>query len=166
MSHKQTSKKIRKINTGPDASVATEKKELYRHTVKRINDANDAGFYLESVTLVESMITDRLEARRSKINNHSEEKRKFSTAGRLVDELCGERAGESEELKLLYQEVRAWADRRNEVLHQLAKLAEGDQRDWPTKYAVAKPTALDGMALFRRLDYAIRKVNAPDKSQV
>ena len=152
-------KPLRAINEGPKSETGRARQRLYRHHQGRIAEAIKAGFYLEAITLIESMVADRLEARLAHIHHQIPEKRKFSTLGNLLQELSGEKCNESEASQAIYTQVADWAGDRNRALHELVKLEEGSCQSWSEKYGFAKQTAEDGRALFRRLDALIKKLN-------
>jgi hypothetical protein len=157
-------KKKRVINTGPKSVPAQARRELYGHAISRVNNAIENRYPLEAIALLESMIADRLEARLACLHQQSPEKRNLSTLGNLTQELSGKKLGESDEAKVIYQEVNDWADRRNEALHEMVKLAEGSEKDWEEKVGEAQATAEKGLTLFRKLDELVRELNKPPKS--
>ena len=116
---------------------------------------------MEAVTLLESLIADRLEARLASIHGQKSEKRKFSTLGNLTQELKGCGAGETEETKAIYERVDQWATLRNEAIHEFAKLREGSSRKWETKYKKAVKAAEEGIGLFNDLSAEVKKLNRP-----
>jgi len=162
------SAKKRAINTGPDSDVGQSRKSLYSKGIYRIKDAIEHRYPLEAIALIESMIADRLEARLAHICGQADERRSFSTLGKLTRELCKEAAYESDAAIIVYKAVSRWADRRNEALHQLVKLAEGDDKKWMTRIEESQETAEAGLVLFREVDALVRKLNIsisqPEKS--
>jgi hypothetical protein len=149
----------RAINEGPKSSVGQARYHLYGKTLNRIKDAMEVGYYLEAVTLVESLIADRLEARLALCHDQDESKRKFSTLGKLAEELSGKRLAEPASIKPYYEDVIEWADRRNKALHELAKLPENSEKDWDEEYKGVKDTAEEGLKIFRNIDQEIRNLN-------
>jgi hypothetical protein len=154
-------KKKRAINAGPKSIPAQSRKSLYIKAISRINNAIEHRYPLEAIALIESMIADRLEARLACLFKQDPDKRKFSTLGKLTDELCGKKSKDSDEAKAVYENVAKWANRRNEALHQMVKLAEGDAKDWQMKIEEAQATAAAGLLLFRELDAVVRELNKP-----
>ena len=158
-------KKTRQVaSSGPKSQTGQARKNLYAGCLDRVSKALDDGYALEAITLLESLIADRLEARLACIHGQKAEKRQFSTLGCLTQELKGKKAGEPEEALHLYGCVDEWANLRNEALHEFAKLSEGSSKKWETKYKKAQKAAKKGMKLFRDLDKVIRKLNKPKKS--
>lgn len=153
--------KTRAVNDGPELEVAQQRYALYTKAIGKVQGAIEAGFFLEAITLTESLIADRLEARLAAIYDQEPSKREFGTLGYLYGQLNAKTVSETEACKSLYSEVDRWRVRRNEALHQLVKLAEEDDRDWDERYAEAEQTARDGLDLFRRLDRETAKHNRP-----
>lgn len=153
-------KKTRQVaSSGPKSQTGQDRKNLYTGCLERVSKALDEGYALEAITLLESLIADRLEARLAYINGQRAEKRKFSTLGCLTQELKGTKAGEPKEAVAMYDAVDDWATLRNEAVHEFAKLSEGNSKNWDAKYKTAKKAAKNGKKLFRDLDKVIRKLN-------
>lgn len=146
-------------SSGPTSPAGQARGNLYSRCLGRISAAVADGYVLEAITLLESLMADRLEARMASIHQQDPEKRKFSTLGRLVQELTGRKSAESEEAKRIYREVEKWSDGRNKAIHEFAKLQEGSTRTWETKYEEARQTAADGEKLFRDLNRIVTKLN-------
>ena len=157
-------KKKRIINTGPKSVPAQARRELYGNAISRINNAIEHRYPLEAIALIESMLADRLEARLAHLHHQSPAKRNLSTLGKLTDELSNKASKEGDEAKYIYEEVKTWANRRNEALHEMVKLAEGSEKDWKEKVGEAQATAEAGLPLFRQLDALVSKLNKPQKS--
>lgn len=157
-------RKLRAVNGGPKTPVAQNRKALYRCALTRVSEAVENGYCLEAITLLESLIADRLESRTARIHDEADEKRIFSNIRKLVDPLAGKNSPEPEEAKNLYREIAAWSGRRNEAIHEFAKLAENHELTWEQKYEAATKAAHDGLQLFRRLDGMVRKLNRKVKS--
>lgn len=154
--------KTRAVNDGPESPAAQSRYELYREAIKKVQAAIDAEFYLEAITLTESMIADRLESRVAAIHQQDPDHREFGNLGPLVRKLRSAERAENDACRSLYEQVDHWRSRRNQTLHQLVKHAENDTRTWEDKYLEAEETAKDGFELFRRLDREIAKHNRTD----
>jgi hypothetical protein len=163
MKNAEKAEKFRVVNTGPKSIPAQRRRMLYSEAILRIEDAIRHRYPLEAIALIESLLSDRLEARLAWINGQHSDKRNFSTPGKLVYELCAQTTNESLDAKAIYKEVKAWADGRNESLHQMVKLAEGDENDWEARLKEAQATAEAGVPLFNKLDALVKKLNKPPK---
>ena len=154
-------KKVGAKNTGPHSVVAQARRVLYTKGIARVIDAMEHGYPLEAIALLESMIADRLEARRDCISAQETNKRVFDTAYETAEFLAGKKQPESDAAKEIYEAVKAWAPRRNELLHQMVKLAEDEAKAWDARLQEAQSTAKDGLELFRKLDALVKKLNKP-----
>ena len=132
---------------------------LYQRCIAQFNEALGQEFFIEAVAIAESLIADRLESRLAHKHEQIEEKRRFSTIGKLAAELNGKKADEPGEARELYSEIRIWASGRNKVIHEIVKLAENEAPDWDDRYAQARQTAEKGMELFRKLDKVVSRLN-------
>jgi len=140
-----------------DKSFPKHKSVLYAFAIERYERAMGGGFYLEAITLCESMITDRLLsslARREKrilkastplndlIKMHQRleyEERSATTGGRREPDI--------------FAALMTWKGERNALLHGFAKCVPGDELNDPAVLVDrAKEAALHGMRLFRLLD--------------
>ena len=74
-------KKIRAV-TLPDNGVGKIRADLYKQAYERMKEAAEKGFYLEVITLIESLISDRVE---SFITKSTGEDFSFKTLGELID---------------------------------------------------------------------------------
>jgi hypothetical protein len=127
----------------------------------------DAGFHIEAIALCESLLSDRLEARRAWLARQLESKREFGTLGGLARELLGQSSNEAgdpiEANKLIYEDCVKWADDRNKAIHEMFKLAEGDESNWEVRYAALEAVADSGLKLTRKLSAAVKKSNTPEQ---
>jgi hypothetical protein len=155
----QKPEKTRAINTGPESDVAQLRYSLYRSAHERVAQAQQDGYYLEAITLLESMLCDRMEARLAAIHSQEPTKRQFNTLVALAQELSGKKSGEDADVKAVYRSIEAWASRRNELLHQLAKVSETDLSDWDEKYSKSKQAVDDGLELLRSLSNEVKRLN-------
>ena len=138
------------------------KARRYAFAQERLKKAIDAGFYLEAITLCESMLADRLHsslARRTKqivprnksfgwlIGAHESDPsldKSSSTDGVKVNDIFGV--------------MSAWKGERNELLHGFAKCFPGEAICEPAELMErAKDAAVEGQRLFRLLDNWHRK---------
>ena len=157
---------VRAINHGEGADAGRHRQSLYQRCIAQYNEALGAEFYIEAVAIVESLLCDRLESRLAALHGQEENKRRFSTLGRVACELKGQRLGEPADTRGIYGEISKWASQRNKVIHQLVKLEEGEIPNWDDRYKQARRTAEAGMDLFRRLDRVLKALTASFTSHV
>jgi hypothetical protein len=99
---------------------------------------------LEAVTLLESLISDRLESRAGYLTGKNEG---FQTLGALIESL---RVHESVvELTQLIGRIDQWRRRRNEVIHEMVKFEQGTLPTWEDKTSGLAEIASDGQAVLR-----------------
>ncbi len=155
---------LRAINT-PGNGIGRQRQHLYAAGFRQLNRAMDGGFYVEAIALCESLLSDRLEARRAWIANQEDSKRAFGTLGSLARKLAGssnkEREDPLETNKSLYKECIAWADSRNKAIHEMFKLPEEGHVGWETRYASLQIIAEQGVKLARKVSAAVKKSNTP-----
>lgn len=149
-----------KASVGPTSKEGQERRAIYKAVWKRIAHAKDAGCWLEVITLAESVIADRLEARFAHIGGQSASARTIPTSANVAAKRLLEYPHEKDESEsALYEEVRAWMSDRNAALHQMAKLLDGSNDAWSVRYDAARSTALKGERLARRTSALVRRLN-------
>lgn len=132
----------------PGTTVRRTRGWLYRQAFAQIKKAQEQGFYLEAITLVESLITDRLESRLSHLKGKDFS---FKTLGSLI-EAISQCETDAEIKTLVRDELDPWRHERNRALHEMAKLAEGEESTWQERTERLAPTARRGSALLRKID--------------
>jgi hypothetical protein len=139
-------KKIRAIAT-PGSTVATQRYQLYRMAHGRISEAVDAGFYLEAITLIESIATDRLESRLTFLTKTNVG---FKNLGPLIQDI---RTHETDStLKAIVDvDLDRWRVMRNEAVHEMAKLEAGDTSKWDDRVQVLVIVVEEGLAVLKSL---------------
>jgi hypothetical protein len=153
-----SSKKSRLASAGPKSDIAQKRRSLYAKTLKRVSEALTAGFVLEAITLLESVISDRLESRLAKLDLECKAPGRFWPLSAMAKTLA-EESNDPDKAKEVYASIPGWAESRNKALHGLGKLAKADDKSWDEKYEEARVAAARGMELFRALDREVRKVN-------
>ena len=126
-----------------------ERFDTFKKVVSRYHSAMKSGFYLEAVTLMESIIGDRLECylmRNDKECNYS-----FSTLGRLINGL--KKVNPDSDLAVRLDD---WKNKRNTLLHEMAKIEDNNYITFEDKYSEAQQCAEEGLALFRDVDKLCR----------
>lgn len=130
------------------------RQQVFKSVIEKYNDAMAKGFYLEAVTLMESMIGDRLE---SQIAYNNENGISFAPLGRLTNPIENGKLVVSNAIKSVIPRIKEWAKKRNAALHEIAKIADSEQdKTFEDKYNAAKLCAEEGMKIFRELDKLIK----------
>ncbi|NJL99911.1 MAG: hypothetical protein HC924_14440 [Synechococcaceae cyanobacterium SM2_3_2] len=126
----------------------------YREAWGRIKAAQEQGFFLEVVTIVESIIADRLISLLTHVDVlQIQPERQSPSFGRLIQmwerwlqtvELLEER----EQVMALLQATDTWRQRRNFVVHGIVKMRpQGRDPDIAEFIAEAERTATEGIRL-------------------
>ena len=114
----------------------------------RIKGAMEDGYYLEAITLIESIIADRLESRLTKLLGTDFS---FKTLGALINK---SKAVETDPAlsALVQNDLNDWRELRNEALHAMAKLANGDSSTWQDRMLALVLIADDGLQVLKAVD--------------
>lgn len=120
---------------------------LYRSVIDRYNEAYKSGYYLEAITLMESLITDRLE---SLLVYHGliTPNKAFMTLGSCINIIRRSQEILSEKL---IDEIDEWKNSRNHALHEMAKIEEGDSAVFNQRYVSLQSVAQKGYVLFNSI---------------
>ena len=150
--------KKRPINKGAKSAVGQARRNLYQKTLKRVKEANEAGFVLEAIALLESVISDRLEARLAWLGLECEGGGRFWPLAKMTETLI-KQSNDPDDAQKAYANCAAWGKSRNKALHGLAKLAKVEEDHWDKKYSRAQRAADEGLKVFRELDKWVKKLN-------
>src|SRR5262245_55875454 len=131
MSETENNRRVHITSVPGKNNVGTMRFRLLRAAAKRAAAAFKKGFYLEAITLTESLLATRLESRLAHVRDCQNKSgaTSFSTLGRLCDALLHEDAKQAphwEAFQAPIQEIKKWANSRNEALHEMAKLVKED----------------------------------------
>lgn len=130
----------------------------YKEAWARIRLARRQGFYLEAVTIQESILSDRMLSYLSKgvcVELPDATKRNFSRVqAAWFKEASARCAGaDHDELAALHQRIDLWRRLRNTVVHGIVKSKVGPRDDHVTDFLKkAHDAAADGEALARAVD--------------
>lgn len=134
--------------------VGTKRHYTYRHAIDQYHLAMSQGFYIEAISLMESLIGDRLESLANELSKS--DAYSCSTLEKLLTFLCGRNQASSlqEKLKDVLNEICIWKNSRNKAIHEMAKEINHSFAD---NYNALEEVADEGYTLFRELDNAIRE---------
>lgn len=125
------------------------RRDRYQRVLGQYKKAMEAGFYLEAVTLMESIISDRLESRATYLGKTTG----FDTLGKLCNILSSDTV-----LKDIIPQIVDWKNGRNRILHEMAKIDGSDMtEDFDEKYESGRLLAESGLDIFRKVDAAVRQ---------
>jgi uncharacterized protein with ParB-like and HNH nuclease domain len=133
--------------------VGMQRHDLYACVLGRVKQAIENGYNLEAITLLESIIADRLESICNELKNSNEFA--FGMLKTLINE--ARKHPISENWLDLLTELDTWRDKRNRFLHEMAKIEEGNHSSFDEKYRSSCAYAEQGKDLFHKIDNEIRK---------
>lgn len=111
---------------------------------------------------MESIIADRLEARRSCLNLKDTSKHRFETL-RTAEKLLIEETSPDVEVKQSYQRILDWGIKRNDAVHQIVKLgSKNHTTNWARRYSDLRRTVERGEELARAISRKVAVLNKHD----
>lgn len=141
-----------------------KKSGRYAFAHSRIQEAMRAGFYLEAITITESMISDRLLASGEYLMDEPRDARaglaKLLNKHLKNEKLCTAPGLASATGKTLFEQLDRWREERNELIHGVAKCLPGFENELETTMDLmerARAQADEGLRLFRKLDDWLRR---------
>jgi len=153
--------KPRRMLGGKNTKTGQDRYYLYKVANDRITESIKKGFYIEAISICESMITDRIEARIQYLKNDDPEKH-------IVDSLGNRRkfwkeieSLKNDEFTKLNEEIIKWSHRRNKAVHQYVKITDQDDEDVAIekRMSEAKNTLDEGLKIMRRMSKFVYKHN-------
>lgn len=146
-----TNKRTRAI-ASPGSVTAKDRAEMYKSAHSRIAESSKAGFHLEAITIIESLISDRLESRLTFVLQRDFS---FQHLGSLITK--ARQVETDPTLKnLVDNDLDSWRKSRNKALHEMAKIAEGDTSTWQDRVNGLVPISEDGLKLLKIIDKQIK----------
>lgn len=140
--------------------------ELYSSAFSHIKDAYDKGFYIECVSIIDSMITDRLESY-CQFLSHNDDKQFAATsvfdAMRNVGTLTKEKGVRDNEFYVINEKIEKWSAQRNRAIHGFVIVREDSKGDdFNKRKQVAKDAADEGLRLVREvMSYTQKRITIP-----
>lgn len=107
-----------------------------------------AGYYIEAVAVLDSMISDRLE---DLLGMHKDQVA-MNSLGQLAQL---SRSMDPDTFSELAQRVLEWAERRNTVVHQMVKVGPTYTATWAERISQARTAAEAGLELLDAVDQAV-----------
>lgn len=135
--------KTREISDTPEKG--KKRYSLYKAVIDRYKESVDSGYYLEAITLMESLITDRLESFLIYYSamNRNESFKTLDACIRLFDKYQGLMNED------LLSRIVEWKNQRNHAVHEMAKIEEGDNTSFSQRYLELRNVANKGFELFK-----------------
>lgn len=142
------------------------REELYSRGFDQIRNAYDQGFYIECVTIIDSMITDRLEAY-VQFLLHGEEKQfvaeSLFNAMKSVGSVTKEKGVRDEDFKWMHKKIESWVPKRNFAVHNFV-IVRPDTVDDSAEVRLQKlkDAADEGLILVRQvMSYTKKRIQLP-----
>lgn len=129
---------------------------LYRAATEHVQRSIRDGFFLEAITLCESMISDRIEALVAALDPEHPVAGRLLALGTNLQHFRRVLQDDTEGQTLALR-IDAWRRVRNEALHEMVKLPEGDAGDWDARRAGLAAVAREGRDLARLLSALVRR---------
>lgn len=153
-------RKKRAVNL-PENSVGKQRHDLYKEAIDHIQDACQKGFYLEAITLIESVIADRLESRLSALKH---EDYSHKVLGDLITQTKVEETDDT--LKnLVINDLNNWRQKRNQSLHEMVKIQEGDTSTWQKRTAILPEISKEGLVLLRKISQHVQSLRDKERTR-
>lgn len=136
----------------------------YKEAWSRIKKAQKQGFYLEAVTLQESIITDRLISYLVGVGfiQRAVEPNNYPGFGQLINKWKAQHPNQIniQDYSDLQTAVDEWRIKRNKVVHGMVKSHPGEATESVIDFLEeAKLTAEQGEQLARAVSYWVKKIN-------
>jgi len=124
------------------------KYESYKYAFDQIDLAIEKGFYLEAITIEESIFADRLTSFLQLKGKKANTRYTLGTCLRSLQDFSSDFAiKESEDFR---EDLKIWWDKRNECLHAIVKSKKGDPTIEVDEFlGIAEVTANNGRTLAR-----------------
>jgi hypothetical protein len=149
-----------RLEGGKGTTVARQRFELYRSANEQFKAAFEAGFYIECVSICESIISDRLEARLQFLRRGTDKPSHIDSLGRLLKQVEDIEPEDMTELRAAYLAIREWGTARNETIHQFVKVTDQNRlANAKDRINQAKTAARDGKALMKLISKLVKKNN-------
>jgi hypothetical protein len=142
-----------------DNDIGQERYALYKSSFSWIAKSIDEGYYLEAISIVESLVADRLE---SYLPSLFDKDFNFKTLGELVQAIRSDKSGKTDEVlrSLVLNDLDKWRKDRNKAAHEMVKIEDGKRVSWKERVKINKTVAETGLELVRKIDNRIRKLRS------
>lgn len=134
-----------------DEKRGQRKGAIFTKAYKRAKRALDSGFYIESIVICDSLMTDRL---RLILISNQEVPTGKGTTGSIANFLLGQ--GVSCFDDGLWSDLLEWSRLRNKHAHEMGNISGMELVQWRLRIAEAKEVAQAGFALVNRVSKEAR----------
>ena len=154
--------KERAVVKEPKDEIGMNKFELISTAYNRVKNCKEEDYYLEAITILESLIGDRMEAI---LSDTEGEQIGFQTLERLIKIAKRSEVVEEEMKQMVINELTPWKDKRNQALHEMVKLQADDLHDWNSRYDSFKLAIDEGLEIFKQLNKYRKRIISSKKKQ-
>lgn len=150
----------KRLTGGEGTAIARQRYDLYKLANEQLKKAYEAGFFIECVSICESIISDRIEARLQYLRRGTDKPSHIDSLGRLLKQVEDIEPEDQIDLRAAYLSIRQWTDARNETIHQFVKVTDQNhQADAKDRIRQAKTAARDGKTLMKLISKLVKKHN-------
>lgn len=140
--------------------------DLYSSAFSHIKDAYDKGFYIECISIIDSMITDRLESYCQFLSHHDDKQfvaNSVFDAIRNLGTLTKEKGVRDDEFYVINDRIEKWSAQRNRAIHGFVIVREDTKDDdFNQRKQVTKDAADEGLKLVREvMSYTQKRIKPP-----
>ena len=156
-----SSPKVR-VSGGKGSDAGAVRNELYKAAWVRYNEAMSAGFYLEAITIVDSLITDRIEAYTQHLMHFEDKHQQVESLGNAMAALNIARQdrqiADDDEYKAIRKAVMKFNEGRNKAVHNFVILSNANaEMSVDDRINQSKNTAEYGREVFNLVNAYTRK---------
>lgn len=145
---------------GGDGTIGQQRYQLYKAAWEQINRAVEQGFYIEAVAIIDSIMSDRLDARYQFLIRDTDKSIKPVTTDTCARRIIDSNVEMESELLPVYPEIRDWVIQRNQVIHHFVTVTtENIDKDVKEREIRSKETVDQGLDLVRKLSNLVKKYN-------
>lgn len=150
----------KRLAGGEGTAIARQRYDLYKLANEQLKKAYEAGFFIECVSICESIISDRIEARLQYLRRGTDKPSRIDSLGRLLKQVEDIESEDQIELRAAYVSIREWGNARNETIHQFVKVTDRNQKsNGDDRIRQAKAAAREGIQLMKKISALVRKYN-------
>ena len=156
-----SSQKVRVVG-GKGSDAGAVRNELYKVACTRYNEAMSAGFYLEAITIVDSVITDRIEAYTQHLMHFDETHQQVESLGKAMAAVNiarqDKQIADDAEYKAMRKVVIKFYEGRNKAVHNFVILTNANaEMSVDARINQAKDTAEYGREVYNLVNAYTRK---------
>lgn len=151
----KSKKEARNRPSKDQPNVGNGRREIIKAAIDQFDKAFKDGYYIECISLIESLIADRLESLSNQLHNSNYSD--YQPLGTTIFDIFKAKGKLDSDLIDIIDRINIWKDKRNEAIHEMGKLLPDLAKTFDKRYGNLKEYAKEGKKLFRDLDKAIRR---------